>query len=296
MNDLSPRQLVLRAGQQSADSPASQLLRYIQLDLLTRLRERRWLMPLLVLPVLALILSKDLLILAQQGLIQANAWDMVFRVLASPYAMFYCLTPLYLYLMSDLGAQSGFDDAILLRLRSRQTWWIGKTATLVLLTGLYVLLLAGLTATIASLILPWQLHWSEYVRHDPSQISLTPAVLSRAPLRASGEMFMLMMLGWFSLGLVVLVVGQLFRSVVVGFGAGMLLNLVAIILFHTFLDAPYDRLFINYHLLFSLHAFGELQSPYPALSSSYLYWLVWIAVLLPSGWQLTRRQDFLRKA
>lgn len=295
MSDLSRRRLALQEAQQPVSRAESRrLLRYIQLDVTTRLRECRWLVPLLVMPLLALILSQDVLV--QRQPIQANAWDMLFKVLAHPYGMFYCLTPLYLYLISDLGAQSGFDDAILLRLRSRQTWWLGKAATLALLTVVFVLLLAGVAAVLGSLMLPWQLGWSQYARHDPSKISLMPAVLSMAPLRATGELLLLTALGWFSLGLVVLVVGQLFRNPVAGFGAGMLIDLVAIILFHTAPAPPYDRLFINQHLLFSLHAFGQPQSPYPSLISSYLYWLMWIAALLLIGLQLTRRHDVLRKA
>jgi hypothetical protein len=104
----------------------------------------------------------------------------------------------------------------------------------------------------------------------------------------------LLALGWFCLGLAVLVGGRVLGSARWGFVVGLLINLSAIVLVHTYVPSPYDSLFVNYHMMFGSHAFGDSAPEYPSIATSLLYWLLWIVVLFPSGWWLNARHDFLR--
>lgn len=105
--------------QPRATTDGTQLRRLVQIDVVARLSERRWWLPLLISAVLALVFGSTLRTQSAQGLGQSNAWDLLFKVVANPHGILYCLTPLYLYLISDLQAGSGFNESLLLRVRSR---------------------------------------------------------------------------------------------------------------------------------------------------------------------------------
>jgi hypothetical protein len=282
-------------GHEILSTPAMRLRRFVQVDVAARLWERRWLLPLLVASVIALIFRNNLHGATSQGIGQANSWDLLLRVFANPYGIFYCFTPLYLYLVSDLQSESGFAESLLLRVQSRSRWWFGKVITLSLLVCAYLLLLIGPVVAIATFSLPWEHTWSQPTLSEPIKLSLPPGVFAYTPASAFGWLVCLLAMGWLSLGLLVLVGSQIFRDEKWGFGIGMLINLSGVIALHSQIAAPYDWLFINYHIILGTHAFGDAQSPYPSLAASCLYWATWIGVLLMVGWQSSKRRDFLRK-
>lgn len=282
--------------QPSATTARTQLRRLVQIDVVARLSGRRWCLPLIISAVLALVFGNDLRTQSAQGLSQANAWDLLFRIYANPYGTIYCFTPLFLYLVSDLQAESGFNESLLLRIRSRTSWWIGKVITLGLLVCVYLIMVSSAALLIANFMLPWAASWSEYTLHDPIRITLPPTALYSGPATILILQIMLLGMGWFSLGLVVLVGSLMLKDEKWGFGLGMLLNLCSIIALHADIPAPLSTLPINYHLVVGTHAFGDLQSDYPTLTVSFTYWGLWMVAIPIVGWRLSKRHDVLRKA
>lgn len=159
----------------------------------------------------------------------------------------------------------------------------------------YLTILLTVAIVIASFMQPWTYQWSAYTLNDPIRLTLPPAALLYAPILALGWQVLLLSGAWFMLGLTVLVGSLAFKDEKWGFGVGMLLNLGSVIAWHIEFPAPLSLLPLNYHMILGTHAFGDLQSGYPSLTLSYLYWITWIAALLLVGWWLSMRHDFLRK-
>mgnify|MGYP001773542108 CR=1 FL=1 len=270
------------------------LLRSVHLHVVQHIRKARWWLVVPISIVTTYLLLGSMLALAAQRALPLNIWDALFNVFGNQYLLFFCLTPLYLYLVSDLATDSRFSEALLLRLGSRRAWWIGKVATLGIVTGIYLGVLVAVAMSMASFVLPWESGWSAKTVQYPIETYLPPEALTFAPGAAFGMLVVLLGLGWFCLGLAVVVGGRVFGSARWGFMIGLLINMSAIFLVHTYVPPPYDSFFVNYHMMFTYHAFGDSTSEYPSIATSLLYWLVWIIVLFPSGWWLNARHDFLR--
>lgn len=269
------------------------LLRFVQLEVVQQMGKVRWWFVFPISIGSTYLLLSNMLTRASQQALQLNVWDGLF-IFADVFLVIYVLTPFYLYLVSDLVAESWFTEAVVRRLQSRRQWWIGKVATLGVLTGMYVSVLAGVTGAIVSLVLPWQNQWSQHTVQQPQEMYLPSAALTFPPVHAFSLLLLLLALGWFSLGLMVLVGGRLLGNARWGFGIGLLITLSNAIVLHTFIPPPYSNIFINHHLLFIYHAFGDSTSAYPSLALSLLYWLMWMVVLFPAGWWLHVRHNFLR--
>lgn len=255
---------------------------------------KRWLLPLPIMLFISYIMISGVLIQASNYALQVNAWDALFSVFGSGNILFFVVTVLFLYLVSDLPLESGFGQAILLRLGSRRLWWLGKILTLGLAVVGYLIVDVGIVASVASFALPWQSAWSEGGRQMPLEFSIAPPAVSMSPFFAFGQLVLLLALGWFCLGLLLMVVGQRARHALAGFTASTFVNLSGLMTFKADVPPPYSYLFIHQHLLFDYHSFGDAASPYPPFIASVLYWLVWIVLLSALGLRLAWRQDFLR--
>lgn len=243
--------------------------------------------------LIAYLSTGTLLVQSSNYAMSINAWDALFSIFANQYAVFFVLTPLFLYLVSDFLPESELGQALLLRLGSRRWWWQGKVATLAWAVVVYLVTSVGLVAGVVSFVLPWQDAWSQTARQFSAEIRINPAALSLSPLSAFAQLIPLLALGWFSLGLFGLVVTLRFDRAIAGFGAGILALLSGYAALMVDVRPPISYLFIHQHLLFNLHSFGERASPYPPIMLSVLYWILWSVLLIGLGLRLSRRQDFL---
>lgn len=272
---------------------AARFLRFLRFDIEYHLLRPRWLLVLPVTLFLAyIVISRTLVQASNQGE-AANGWDALFGLFASSNILFFVLTILFLYLVSDLANESGVSQSVLLRLGSRRAWWAGKLLTLLLGVLAFLTIIVVLVAALASFALPWQEHWSPAANRTPLEYFIMPPVLALPPVWAFAQLLLLLGLGWFCLGLLAMVVSQRAPHPAWGFGAGVLVNFSGLAVLRNGLPAPYVHLSIHEHLLFNFHAFGDPASPYPPVSASLLYWTVGILAFSLSGLRLATMQDFL---
>lgn len=253
---------------------------------------KRWLSPLPIMLFIAYVVIGAVLVRSSNFSLSGNTWDALFSVFSNSNIIFFVITPLFLYLVSDLMVEAALDEAILLRLGSRRLWWLGKTLTLGLAVLGYAVITVGIIGAVSSFVLPWQSAWSEAASQFPLEFYVTPAVLALSPASAFGQLLLLLVLGWFCLGLLVMVVTQFSHHHAWGFVVGVLVLFSGLGALKASVRRPYSYLFIHEHLLFNPHYFrdGPL-APLPVIASVF-YWIGWIAVLLALGYRLGLRQDF----
>lgn len=269
------------------------LCRFVRFESEQHLLRRRWLLPLVVTLVVAYLVIGNLVAQAANHALSLNAWDALFRVFADQYILFYVLTPLFLYLVSDFLPESVLGQNVLLRLDSRKRWWLGKALGLGLAVVLYLLMAIGIVAVAASAVLPWQDTWSTGVTQRPEEFWVVPAALVVRPAYAFAQLLLLLALGWFGLGLVVLAAALLLNRSSLGFLAGLFTLLSGMAALRGEIPPPFSYLFIHQHLLFNLHSFGALSTSELPVFISILYWMLWSVLFFAIGLRISRQQDFL---
>ena len=268
------------------------LLSFVRFEIEQHLLCKRWLLPLPIVLFIAYVKISEVLIRASNFSMSGNAWDALFNVFGNSNIIFFVITLLFLYLVSDLMLETELDEAILLRLGSRRLWWLGKTLTLGLAALSYVVITVGTVGAVASFVLPWQSTWSEALSQFPLEFCVAPAALALPPLYAFGQLLLLLILGWLCLGLLVMVVTQFSHHYAWGFIAGVLISFSGLGALRAGVPPPYSYFFIHQHLLFNLHYLGDAPLASPSVIVSICYWIGWIAILLVVGYRLSLRQDF----
>lgn len=265
---------------------------FLSLQLRQHLLRKRWG---LLLPVMLFIAYRS--VNAIKGLLalhpntSANLWDVLFIAFGNGWNIFLIITNLLLFLVSDLLPETGFGQLALLRLGSRRVWWLAKCLTLLITILAYTLLTVGLVLAFAAWSFPLEWDWSSLALSAPDAINIPLFVPNNTPiLTVIGQILLLLLLGWYALGLLMMVITQLSHRVLVGYLAGLL------ILFSSFAvswsgNLPvWTKLFIYKHLMFNHY-------PYPfrdvLVTQSIFYWFIWLVILPASGFILSKRQDYL---
>ena len=267
-------------------------LRFVHFEIEQHLLRKRWLLTLPITLLIAHVVIGGVLVQSSNHSMSVNTWDSLFSVFGNSNIIFFVITLLFLYLVSDLMLETALGEAIVLRLGSRRLWWLGKTLTLGLAVLSYAVITVGIVGAVASFILPWRSTWSEGALQFPLKFYVAPAALALSPASAFGQLLLLLILGWFCLGLLVMVVTQFSHHHAWGFVAGVSVVFSGLGALKAGVRPPYSYLFIHEHLLFNLHYFRDAPlAPLPVIASVF-YWLGWIGLLLALGYRLGLRQDF----
>lgn len=267
-------------------------LRLLRFEFEQRLLTKRWLLPIPVMLFIAYTTIGTLVVQSLNARVTLNTWDALFGMFANQNIVFFVLTFLLLYLASGMMPEGKFEQAVLLRYGSRRGRWLSKVTLLAIAVLLYLGMNVGIVAGVAAFVLPWQAVWSQGARQFPEIAYVQSGALALAPSTAFAELALLLALGWFVLGLLVLVSIQYSNRTMVGLLVGVVVVLAGMAAQRADLSAPLAWLFIHQHLLFNLHSFGETVLPYPPLWLSVSYWLVGGAVLIGLGSMMSKRQDF----
>jgi len=180
----------------------------------------------------------------------ANVWDVVFSTLGSVNMLFLVLTPVLLLFISDIPVSTNFEEFVLLRLNSR---WSEMA-----------------------------LKFSRYSYLNP-QIPRTLSVIS-----AFIKLIVLLILGWFGIGLAAITASLFFNSATLGFLFGVFIDLGG----YFALKGYFPYRFVNF---LNFHNFGEKGSLYPPYSLSVIYWVIWIIFFTVIAFKVCKRKDFLLK-
>jgi hypothetical protein len=267
-------------------------LSFVCYQLRRQIFRKRWFLPL---PILLFLAYRGLNYLTMPGLTSplqsTNAWDLLFLTFGNRYNIYFALGLLYLYLVCDLLPEPSLGQLVLLRLRSRNAWWAGKTLTLLLLTLLYVLGSAVVLAGLAGLALPWQADYSQQAKSMPDSVNLPmnffQGVHPPSPLTFLSQELALLALGLFGFGLVMLVVNQFTKRYYFGLLAGCVVLLSSLVSIQLSGPPSWAAWLPGYHLTY----LATLPVRTTPLEYSFLYWAIWIVVFWLVGFMISRTQD-----
>lgn len=224
----------------------------------------------------------------------ANIWDVFFITFGNGWNIVLIITNLFLFLflVCDLLPEPGFGQLALLRLGSRQAWWLAKCLVLAFPVIAYTLLVTGIVVAFAAFVFPVEFTWSTLAIATPESLNIplfTPR--NSSALVIIGQTFLLLMLGWFSLGLLMMVVTQWSGRFLVGYLAALaaLVALMASFAVNWISNpASWVKLFIYKHLMFNHFPLPFRDVP---VHLSFLYWMIWLVCLSALGFYLSQRQD-----
>lgn len=268
------------------------LLSFLNYQLRWQLWRRRWLLPI---PLLLFLVYRSGNYLTNPGMgipmQPTNAWDLLFLVFGNRFTVYFALGLLYLYLVCDLLPEPNLGQLVLLRLRSRKTWWFGKIITLLILTLIYVLGTAAVLAGLSGLMLPWEAGYSLQAQFMPDSINLPMrffrGVQPPPPCVFLAQELALLILGLFAFGLVIMVVNQLTRRFYLGLLAGCLALFSGLVSISLSGPPPWAAWLPGAHLTY----LAMLPNRIVPLGYSFLYWAVWITTFGLVGLTISRRQD-----
>jgi hypothetical protein len=266
-------------------------LSFVGYQLRWQLLRKRWLLPIPLVMFLAyrginyLTQSNDLMPEMQA----VNAWDLLLVTFGNKFNIYFIFGLLFLYLVSDLLPETDLGQLVLFRLKSRTTWWLGKTLTLLILTLIFVLGSAGLLASFASLALPWEAGYSQQAALRPETVNL-PMKYNRpfAPPFVFLSQELALLLGLFAFGLLMLVVNQLTGRYYYGLLSG------GVVLFASYMGTslsgppPWAKWLPGSHLTY----LSSLPVRMIPLQRSFIYWAAWILVFWLVGFFISRRKDY----
>ncbi|MCX6063558.1 MAG: hypothetical protein NTV26_05125 [Caldiserica bacterium] len=238
-------------------------------------------------------MSDDMLVVAKNQGLSPNIWNPLFSILGNGGVIFFLINLLFLFLISDLPVETGFGALLLFRLGSRGKWWLTKVLTLTVAVLVYTAIALVLVGGVASFAFPWSTSWSELARGYAGRIEPNPAVLVLSPSGAFLQLITLLVFGWFSLGLVTIVVSALANNGIIGFLAGAIINVGGYFGYKGRIPHYLDNVSIHTHFLLDFHSFDARISGYPPFGASIIYWAVWIALFTTIGFLLCRKKDFL---
>lgn len=221
-----------------------------------------------------------------------NAWDMLFVVFGNVFNVYFAICLLFMYLVSDLSPENDLGQQMLVRLKSRRLWWIGKTVTLLCLVLIYLVITVMVVGIVAGITLPWGTEYSQQAQTSPESLNLSMRFF-RVEQPPAGPLGFLLIelamvgLGLFSFGMVMLIINQLTGKYYIG-----LITIFALIMLSYsagFLNGP--PVWTNYlpgrHLSF-IDSMPVRRVPF---EYSFLYWGIWILIIWTLGLFISRRHN-----
>lgn len=226
----------------------------------------------------------------------ANVWDVVFSTLGSVNMLFLVLTPVLLLFISDIPVSTNFEEFVLLRLNSRSKWLWNKILILTVSVILYLIILLIIIFVTNSFALPLSNTWSEMALKFSRYSYLNPQIpRTLSVISAFIKLIVLLILGWFGIGLAAITASLFFNSATLGFLFGVFIDLGGYFALKGYFPYRFVNFFICNHILLNFHNFGEKGSLYPPYSLSVIYWVIWIIFFTVIAFKVCKRKDFLLK-
>lgn len=270
-------------------------LHFLSFQLRLYLLRKRWLLPLPLIAFISYRSANAVLALSQGGFGPArpNAWDLLFVALGNYTNVYLAIGLLYIYLVCDLLPEPSLGQMLLFRLGSRRKWWWGKVLTLLMATLIYLLGITALLALISTVILPWESGYSTAAQRMPETVNLPMDFFRKVqpgpPLLHLMQELILLALGLFCIGLVMMVIIQVSRRYFVGLLTGFLLLTSG--LMSLFLNGPPSvwAYTPGAHLTY----IGLYPVRMIPILNSILYWAIGITLAFTAGTIISRRQNHL---
>ncbi len=254
----------------------------------------RWLLPIVVGLCLGYWAQNVISVLSSpvsSGL-QGNAFEAFIWAFGKPEIVYFVVSILYIYLISDLLPENAYGQQILLRLRSRKAWWLGKASFVFLSTLLYAFLLMGSFFIPVLIKYPFSRDWSAAGLNNYG-IGLGYSIINGSPVQAFWRIFSFLFIGWLAIGLFIQIVNLISQRRWIGFICGILLVVCASL--GDILGGPIGGEGIASFFLLQNHLeFTPLWAPMRVIPETYswIFWFLWIVICLGSGFYLSRKASF----
>lgn len=269
------------------------LNKFISFQIRTQMKRWRWLFPILLILFLAYRSYNHLVFVGANT--PANAWDLLFVVFGNHYNIYFGIALLFVYLVSDLLPESNIGQLVLLRLKSRRQWWLGKVISLIVLTLIYQLLLLAILSLIAVIVLPVERGYSQLAQSSPGLVNLSLPGRDGDLLGANGTPLQylltnlgLLALGLICFGLIMMAAVQLGGKYYYGLLAGLVLVFGSFV--STMLSGPpaWAKWLPGWHLTY-ITVMPVRTIP---LGFSFFYWLVLFIFFYLLGSRIASHQDY----
>lgn len=224
-----------------------------------------------------------------------TAWDVYFSAIGNAFSMGFVFVPVFLFIVSNLQPERAYGQMAGIRIGSRRRILTTKLLLLILLSFVYLLFVAILVLLIAGLGFGFTLtpSWSQIAFGTPENINMISQWVKKyTMLEAFFRLNLMLFLGFFSLSLLVLVINSLSNRRLLGFFAVSLLVLLSFALAFVLENVSgwISVLPVIRNLVLPMYPWPWRLSDTTALSI--LYWVVWIALLLPISIRILSRQEF----
>ncbi len=272
--------------------PFIQLLRY---QSMFYFRRWRWLIPVLLGGLLGYWACYVVRVLNPQSLLavpSGNALEGFIWAFGKPEIVYFALTTVYIYLVSDFLPASSFEQSIILRLGSRRAWWIARIILVILSTFLFTGLLFGSFFLVALLQFPLTSEWSPSGLNNFG-MGLGYSLKNGGPVQGALAITGFLVVGWTAIGLFILTIDQVTRRVWMGFLGGALIIILAEM--GSIAGGPIGgQGWISYLLIQNHLEYTPLWSPMRVIpeAASWIFWLIWIVVCCAAGWISSMHSDF----
>ena len=224
-----------------------------------------------------------------------TAWDVYFAAVGNAFSMGFVLVPMFLFIVSNLQPEGAYGQMAGIRIGSRRRILTAKLLLLILLSFGYLLFVAIFVLLIARLGFGFTLtpSWSQIAFGTPENINMISQWVKKyTMLEAFFRLNLMLFLGFFSLSLLVLVINSLSNRRLVGFFVVSLLVLMSFALAFVLVNVSgwISVLPVIRNLVLPMYPWPWRLSDTTALSI--LYWVIWIALLLPISIRILSRQEF----
>lgn len=217
-----------------------------------------------------------------------NCWDSFFIAFGNLEYLVFGTLSLFLLCVSDILPESEFGNLALFRLGSRRRWWGVKSVVTLIAAVLYLALCMAIVFAAGVIRNGFDLNWSAFGASGTS--ILTPAMMKfgyTAPMRLAFIVFMMQTLGFWTLGMVMMILTLRLGKSLWGYLVVMALSCVTFLLEYALINVP-DLITIASplrNLTLVYWAFPFRGAP---VWWSLAYWQACAVVLNLIGWKLCR--------
>ena len=217
-----------------------------------------------------------------------NCWDSFFIAFGNLEYLVFGTLSLFLLCVSDILPESEFGNLALFRLGSRRRWWGVKSVVTLIAAALYLALCMAIVFAAGVIRNGFDLNWSAFGASGAS--ILTPAMMKfgyTAPMRLAFIVFMMQTLGFWTLGMVMMILTLRLGKSLWGYLVVMALSCVTFPLEYALINVP-DLITIASPLRNLTLVYWAFLFRGAPVWWSLAYWQACAVVLNLIGWKLCR--------
>lgn len=189
-----------------------------------RILDKRWLAAIPFLVSLLAYSAFEILSIAYQIKIVPNIWELIVGVINNRPIIYHGLINMFIYLVSDIGFLRGFELQILLRIGSRNRWFLSQMICMFFCVTIYFLLILFVTFLIAFSSTRLSMQWETFILKYIGKEGFPTVLLTLSPPITVFLMVSLLWMAWLFIGTVTICITTYTQRPMLGFLGGVFLN------------------------------------------------------------------------